>query len=111
MALAVDVVALEWQGDSAQVLAVQYASSMTAPERQRLHITVGTRDSGILPVEAKALVKSWRSVEEDRERRTLKLGDIITVKARIAGLSIGGRSGGVSSRIPRQTQQNYSFYI
>jgi len=85
MALAVDVAPEEEQGDP-DLLAAQYVSSLTALERQRLHVTVGTRDGGVLPVEAKALVKRWREGKEDEERRTLKLGDVMAVKARIVGL-------------------------
>jgi tRNA ligase len=89
MALAVDVAPEEQEDLVAQGLAVQYLSSLTALERQRLHVTIGTRDGSVLPVEARALVKGWRDgeEEEDKERRVLKLGEgDVTVKARIAGL-------------------------
>ncbi|KAJ7177003.1 RNA ligase [Mycena filopes] len=37
-----------------------FLKALVAPVRARLHITVGTRDSGVKPVEAKGLVEAWR---------------------------------------------------
>lgn len=59
------------------------------PEREcgRFHVTVGTRDANIEPVEAKALVEGWRRGEENTELRTVTLGpDGLTVKAKMSGL-------------------------
>ncbi|TFK17845.1 hypothetical protein FA15DRAFT_710412 [Coprinopsis marcescibilis] len=44
--------------------------------RRRLHVTIGTRDGGVAPIEGKFVVEQWREGEdEDGEVRVLDIGE------------------------------------
>ncbi|KAM6492799.1 RNA ligase [Amanita muscaria] len=90
MALAVDsilVLPKEGEDDLPHDLAKNFVDSLTDQQQRRLHVTVGTRDNDVLPIEANALVQGWRQGECKEERKVLKLGDAgVTVKSVISGL-------------------------
>ncbi|KAF8337300.1 RNA ligase [Amanita rubescens] len=94
MALTVDgVIPFELDGKQdgedgrAYKLAKEFVKELPDEERERLHITVGTKDAGIVPLEAKALVMGWRKGEKNEALKVLDLGpNGITVKARISGM-------------------------
>ena len=68
-------------------VAQKFVSDLSEEERGRFHVTVGTRDAAVSPVEAKTLVKGWRAGEENKELKSLSLGPKgVTIKARISGL-------------------------
>jgi tRNA ligase len=55
----------------------------------RLHVTVGTRDADVKPVEAKEVVEEWRNGKEGHAIKHLKLGDAqggVLVRAVVKGL-------------------------
>lgn len=57
-----------------------------APElRNRLHITVGTKNGKVPPVEGKFLVEQWKKGEDLAGVRCIKLNDVV-VKGRLRGL-------------------------
>ncbi|KAJ7205526.1 RNA ligase-domain-containing protein [Mycena pura] len=60
MAVAVDDVRLEQEAPSGQAGA-EFVSTLPQDVRKRMHVTVGTRHSSIMPVEAKGLVEAWRA--------------------------------------------------
>ena len=73
-------------GERANKLAKKFVKELDE-ERERLHITVGTKDAGIAPLEAKVLVMGWRKGEKNEALKVLDLGpNGITVKARISGM-------------------------
>ncbi|KAK7052304.1 tRNA ligase [Favolaschia claudopus] len=71
----------EGEGDNQQAGA-EFVSKMPEELRKRLHITVGTGNSGIAAVEAKSLVEGWRA---GRNVQSLPL-EGASAKARIHGL-------------------------
>ncbi len=74
-------------GERAYKLAKEFAKELDEEGRERLHITVGTKDAEIAPFGAKALVMGWRKGEKNEALRVLDLGpNGITVKARISGM-------------------------
>lgn len=91
MAVTVDdlqVVVEDGEGDEVR-LGRAFLQALTKSVKERLHITVGTKNQNILPVEAKALVEVWRSgvgSEAVGNVRSLKLGGIV-VHGRIKGLN------------------------
>ncbi|KAJ7594862.1 RNA ligase-domain-containing protein [Mycena floridula] len=70
------------EGDESQE-GSQFLSMLPDEVRNRLHITVGTSDSNVAPVEAKDLVERWRKGEQKAE--SIKLEGVV-VKGRIKGL-------------------------
>lgn len=68
-------------------LGQEFVSLLPDDVKGRLHITVGTRDKGVLPVEAKSLVETWRSrgMKDGDGVRSVELGDADAV-ARLEGL-------------------------
>jgi tRNA ligase len=87
MALVVESVTPASRGGREEEVAQKFVGDLSEEERQRFHVTVGTREANISPVEAKALVKGWKGGEENKELKSLSLGPIgVTVKARISGL-------------------------
>ncbi|KAF8325713.1 RNA ligase [Amanita rubescens] len=94
MALTVDgVIPFELDGKQdgedgrAYKLAKEFVKELPDEERERLHITVGTKDAEIVPFEAKVLVMGWRKGEKNEALKVLDLGpNGITVKARISGM-------------------------
>ncbi|KII91379.1 hypothetical protein PLICRDRAFT_105688 [Plicaturopsis crispa FD-325 SS-3] len=81
MAVTVDDIVVESEGGRRQE-GSQFVSALPHDVRQRLHITVGTRDPGVAPVEAKALVERWRKGEQVS---SMKLEGVVA-KGRIKGL-------------------------
>ncbi|KAI0064052.1 RNA ligase [Artomyces pyxidatus] len=64
----------------------EFVTKLWDETRQRLHITVGTRNADILPVEAKDLVEKWRRGKADKDTQVAPL-EAIYVKGRIKGLN------------------------
>ncbi|KAF9460265.1 RNA ligase [Collybia nuda] len=91
MAVTVDdlqVVIEDGEGDEVR-LARAFLDALTESIRGRLHITVGTKNSNVLPVQAKVLVEAWRDgadSEAIRNSRSMPLGGIV-VNGRIKGLN------------------------
>lgn len=48
-------------------------STLPLEVKNRLHITVGTRDGKVMPVEAKALVEAWRKGDSEEKLESLNL--------------------------------------
>ncbi|KAJ7030723.1 RNA ligase [Mycena alexandri] len=61
-----------------------FLTALPEPVRARLHITVGTRDTGVKPVEAKGLVEAWR-MGDGTGVKQLKL-ESVSVQARVRGM-------------------------
>lgn len=85
MALTVENLELESVGDSVGQEGQEFISKLSQDVRQRLHITVGTMDQSIPPVEAKALVEAWRQGKMKENAHSLDLQGIV-VKGRIKGM-------------------------
>jgi tRNA ligase len=91
MAVTVDdlqVVVEDGEGDEVQ-LGREFLQALGESIRGRLHITVGTKNPNILPVEAKALVEAWRSGNNSKgpeNIQAIKL-DGIVVHGRVKGLN------------------------
>ncbi|KAF7316285.1 tRNA ligase [Mycena indigotica] len=60
MVVTVDDVMVEKEASTGQVGA-EFVTRLPQEVRDRLHVTVGTRTSSIMPVEGKALVEAWRA--------------------------------------------------
>ena len=87
MALVVESVTPASRGGKEEEVAQKFVEDLSEGERERFHVTVGTRDATISPFEAKALVQGWKRGEENKGLKSLSLGsDGVTVKARISGL-------------------------
>ncbi|KAF7341169.1 tRNA ligase [Mycena venus] len=84
MAVTVDEVRLEKEAGAGQAGA-EFVSKLPEEVRKRLHITVGTRNPSIAPVEAKTLVEKWKAGKSGGDIKSLSLGEV-TVKARVRGL-------------------------
>ncbi|KAF8515638.1 fungal tRNA ligase phosphodiesterase domain-containing protein [Gautieria morchelliformis] len=83
MAVTVDDLRISPEGEGADMEAgVEFLEKLPQEVRNRLHITVGTRDKSIVPVEAKALVKSWRN---GAKATSIALKDIES-RGRVKGL-------------------------
>jgi tRNA ligase len=64
----------------------EFVSKLSYDVRQRLHITVGTKDGRIQPVEAKTMVEQWRKNPKKMDTiKSIKLDNFI-VYGRIKGL-------------------------
>ncbi|KAI0699054.1 RNA ligase-domain-containing protein [Cerioporus squamosus] len=87
MACTVVDIAVDQSEGEAQKEAVEFVVGLPEEVRERLHITVGTRNQSVPPVEAKELVTAWKK----REGRTIPgvwaipLKDV-WVKGRVKGL-------------------------
>jgi tRNA ligase len=84
MAVTVDDVRLESEADGRQAGA-EFVSKLPEEVRKRLHITVGTRNASIAPVEGKTLVEAWRAGKTSNGIKSLAL-DGVSAKAKIQGL-------------------------
>ncbi|KAK7034072.1 tRNA ligase [Paramarasmius palmivorus] len=87
MAISVDDVKFvkeETNPDAAQGGA-EFVSKLSDEARERLHITVGTKDGSVPPVEAKDLVQRWRK-GDTQGVLSVPLKDETIVKGRIKGL-------------------------
>ncbi|TFK49265.1 hypothetical protein OE88DRAFT_1702824 [Heliocybe sulcata] len=80
MAIAVENLQVVSEGDAQQQEGGELVSKLPYEVREHLHITVGTADRDIAPVEAKALVEKWREGEKDAS-----IGSIPLQEARVQG--------------------------
>lgn len=83
MAATVDDLKLVGAGDEGQKGA-QFITQLPDEVRDRLHITVGTRDAKVVPVEAKAMVENWRRGKTDGVKVKALSG--VVVIGRVKGL-------------------------
>jgi tRNA ligase len=65
--------------------AKEFISNLPHDVRERLHITVGTKDANVPAIEAKTLIEDWRKGVKEDNTRTLDLEDVIAV-GRVKGL-------------------------
>jgi tRNA ligase len=85
MAITVEDFDVEAEGSSSGSKGRGFVSNLSDDTRSRLHITVGTKNERIKPVEAKTMVQQWRRGEEgDNKIKSVKLVDQI-VYGRIKG--------------------------
>ncbi|KAF9447346.1 hypothetical protein P691DRAFT_802577 [Macrolepiota fuliginosa MF-IS2] len=86
MVLTVDNLELEL-GEGDEAVGKKFLKVFPADTRERLHVTVGTENSGIPPVEGKALVERWRRGERENEGVfEIELGKGVIVGGRLKGL-------------------------
>ncbi|KIY53490.1 hypothetical protein FISHEDRAFT_63330 [Fistulina hepatica ATCC 64428] len=85
MALAVDDLALDDTDDDMQT-GMEFISKLPSELRSCLHLTVGTSDTSVPPVEGRALVEKWRKGDDSDGVRSLDLENPLIVKGRIKGL-------------------------
>ncbi|KAF9039447.1 hypothetical protein BDZ89DRAFT_1100303 [Hymenopellis radicata] len=83
MAATVDDLKLVGAGDEGQKGA-QFIAQLPEEVRNRLHITVGTGDAKVLPVEAKTMVENWRRGKTDGVKVKALSG--VVVSGRVKGL-------------------------
>ncbi|KAJ7036756.1 RNA ligase-domain-containing protein [Mycena alexandri] len=90
MAVTVEDVELAEEGSEGQV-GVEFISQLPEEVRRRLHITVGTRDGQVPPVEAMAMVEGWRAAGEAAGKsggvQSVKLEGVVAM-GRVKGLMI-----------------------
>ncbi|KAL5521724.1 TRL1 [Sanghuangporus sanghuang] len=53
--------------------------------KRRLHVTVGTREEGVKPFEARGVVERWREGRAGKEVKVIELRDVV-VRGRVKGL-------------------------
>jgi tRNA ligase len=85
MAVTVDNVELELEESQGQE-GHEFVSKLSHEIRERLHITVATRDAKVPAVEAKALVEKWRAGEKIEDVNVAPLEGLV-VKGRVKGMS------------------------
>lgn len=73
------------EGDSGEDVINKFLSELPNQIKNRLHITVGTRDNSVPAVEAKELVRKWRLGEAGEDVKTIPLQGII-LRGQIRGL-------------------------
>ncbi|KAJ7153566.1 RNA ligase [Mycena crocata] len=83
MAVTVEDVRLETEMAGGQAGA-EFVSGLAEEVRRRLHITVGTRDASVPPVEAKGLVEAWRAGKTEGIKVVKLEGK--TAKGKVVGL-------------------------
>ena len=86
MVITVEDFDVEAEGSSGSNEGREFVSNLPDDTRSRMHITVGTKDGDIKPVEAKTMVQKWRKGEELDKIKSFKLVDLI-VYGRIKGIS------------------------
>jgi tRNA ligase len=84
MAATVDELELDSDEDSGGK-GHEFVSTLPHDVRERLHITVGTRDTSVPAVEAKGLVEKWRAGDLTGNVQSIKL-EGVAVKGRIKGM-------------------------
>lgn len=84
MAVTVDEVALAEEADVGQAGA-DFVAQLPEEARRRLHITVGTRDANVPPVEAKGMIEKWR--QTPTSSRSIPLDGVLTT-GRVKGLQM-----------------------
>lgn len=87
MAATVDSLAASTDNGGAPAEAVEFVGTLPVEVRERLHVTVGTRDASVPPVEAKDLVGLWKKNggNDSAEARSVALPDVL-VKGLLKGL-------------------------
>ncbi|KAJ6617467.1 RNA ligase-domain-containing protein [Mycena sp. CBHHK59/15] len=80
--MAVTVDDLELAEEGAGQEGAEFVSKLSDEVRGRLHITVGTRDANVPPVEAKSLVEAWRRTGSED---SLPLGGVVAT-GRVKGM-------------------------
>ncbi|KAK7039680.1 tRNA ligase [Favolaschia claudopus] len=83
MAVTVDGLELSEEADGGSQLGAAFVAHVPEETKLRLHITVGTRDANVPPVEAKALVEAWRKNPSSANSIPL---DGVETTARVKGL-------------------------
>ncbi|KAF7297826.1 tRNA ligase [Mycena kentingensis (nom. inval.)] len=83
MAVTVRDVELVEEGEGEDGLGAKFVATLPDELKQRMHITVGTRDPNVPPVEAKVMVEKWRKNGEGAE--SVPLGDEV-VFGRVKGM-------------------------
>ena len=83
MAVSVDDVGVEEDESGEGQEGEAFVKGLGGDVRGRMHITVGTRDAKVAPVEAKGLVENWRKGEAVK---SVKLGDV-EFRGRVKGLN------------------------
>jgi tRNA ligase len=63
----------------------EFLSNLPQNLKDRLHITVGTKEAGVPPVEAKDLVENWRMGVKKDNVRSIDLGGVVAM-GRVKGL-------------------------
>ncbi|KAJ7434866.1 RNA ligase-domain-containing protein [Mycena latifolia] len=63
----------------------EFVGTLPEEARGRLHITVGTRDANVPPVEGKTLVQAWRQTGDIGEVQSIALGGVLAT-GRVKGL-------------------------
>lgn len=86
MAAVVSDLAVCSDGEDPDENGVQFIAQLPLEVLKRLHITVGTRDKDVNPVEAKDLVEQWKAEEDIDHVRSVELKDV-WVKGRVKGLN------------------------
>ncbi|KAJ3863235.1 hypothetical protein EV359DRAFT_43527 [Lentinula novae-zelandiae] len=72
-------------GSDAEQKGAEFIGKLSEQIRTRLHITVGTKNHNIQPVEAKALVEEWR--QGTGGLQTMEFSEDVLVQGRIKGLT------------------------
>jgi tRNA ligase len=85
MIILVEDVTLSTSAKDETQIGAEFILSLGSDIRGRLHITVGTRDNSIPPVEGKELAERWGKKERIEAIERLELGNI-HVEGRVAGL-------------------------
>ncbi|EJD05579.1 uncharacterized protein FOMMEDRAFT_78648 [Fomitiporia mediterranea MF3/22] len=73
-------------GDDTSLEAIDFVESLDENLKNRLHVTVGTRQQTIVPVEAGSMVENWKRGKAGDNVHMLPLKDVI-VQGRVKGLS------------------------
>ncbi|KAK0486146.1 RNA ligase [Armillaria novae-zelandiae] len=84
MAVSVDELKVIDEGDGGPK-GTEFLEQLADEIKCRLHITVGTRDGKVLPVEAKDLVQDWRKGVSTTQVKSVVLGGVMA-RGRIKGL-------------------------
>ncbi|EMD34614.1 hypothetical protein CERSUDRAFT_116777 [Gelatoporia subvermispora B] len=86
MAVVVSDLAVSNEEEDVENKALDFVVKLPPEVKDRLHITVGTRDDSVPPVEAKDLVVEWKKQGDNNEMNSLELKDV-WVKGRVKGLA------------------------
>ena len=83
--MAVTVEDIELAGTAGTDSGKEFISNLPHDVKDRLHITVGTKESNVPAVEAKGLIEDWRKGIKQEDVRTVDLKDVVAM-GRIKGL-------------------------
>lgn len=82
MALTVSDVAVSNEEEDPEAKGVEFVTKLPGALKERLHVTAGTRDSGVNPFEARQLVLDWKNGKTGMEACQL---EDVWVKGRVKG--------------------------